>query len=72
MVLTQLNSFFFVSNRYNLCIKHVIFKLQGFSWEGGGVGVFGLRDFFGGFVFGFFEVANSSRASVIGIVIGVH
>lgn len=45
---------------------------KGFLGRGGGVGVFGLRDFFGGFVFGFFEVANSSRASVIGIVIGVH
>lgn len=43
---------------------------KGFLGRGGGV--FGLRDFFGGFVFGFFEVANSSRASVIGIVIGVH
>lgn len=44
---------------------------KGFLGRGGG-GVFGLRDFFGGFVFGFFEVANSSGASVIGIVIGVH
>lgn len=49
----------------------LILSCKGFLGRGG-VGVFGLREFFGGFVFGFFEVANSSRASVIGIVIGVH
>lgn len=44
---------------------------KGFFGRGGG-GVFGLWDFFGGFVFGFFEVVNFLWVFVIGIVIGVY